>query len=186
MNTAAIILAGGRASRLGGADKASVEVDGRALLDHVLDAVEGCSPVIVVGLPRSGSTFLAHVLTSLRDWYVFDDLYFYQNVYNRRLHRDVLGEEARRQLLNFLGWQLRARIRLESIYQRPNCAWDDVEKMEHAVAAALRDRPVRWHELMEEWLTRLAVHHGRSRLTVFRRHIERRRRQRLRHFALRQ
>ena len=49
MSTAAIILAGGRASRLGGADKASVEVDGRALLDHVLDAVEGCSPLIVVG-----------------------------------------------------------------------------------------------------------------------------------------
>lgn len=59
MNTAAIILAGGRASRLDGADKASVEVDGRALLDHVLDAVEGCSPVIVVGPPalaRDGVT----------------------------------------------------------------------------------------------------------------------------------
>ncbi|GAB3804207.1 NTP transferase domain-containing protein [Humibacter antri] len=59
MNAAAIILAGGRAARLGGADKATVEVDGRALLDHVLDAVEGCSPVIVVGptaLARGGVT----------------------------------------------------------------------------------------------------------------------------------
>jgi len=59
VSTAAIILAGGRASRLGGADKASVEVDGRALLDHALDAVEGCSPLIVVGpsaLARDGVT----------------------------------------------------------------------------------------------------------------------------------
>ncbi|MFB9644114.1 NTP transferase domain-containing protein [Agromyces lapidis] len=48
---AAIVLAGGRAARLGGADKASVEVDGRALLDHVLAAVEGCRQLVVVGPP---------------------------------------------------------------------------------------------------------------------------------------
>ncbi|MCW4458696.1 molybdenum cofactor guanylyltransferase [Microbacterium sp. MPKO10] len=49
---AAIVLAGGRGSRLGGADKASVEIDGRMLLDHVLAAVEGCAPIIVVGPPH--------------------------------------------------------------------------------------------------------------------------------------
>jgi molybdopterin-guanine dinucleotide biosynthesis protein A len=48
---AAIVLAGGRGSRLGGFDKSAVEVDGRPLLDHVLDAVRGCAPVIVVGPP---------------------------------------------------------------------------------------------------------------------------------------
>ncbi|MFF2389913.1 NTP transferase domain-containing protein [Agromyces sp. NPDC058104] len=48
---AAIVLAGGRASRLGGADKASVEVDGRALVDHVLAALEGCPRLVVVGPP---------------------------------------------------------------------------------------------------------------------------------------
>lgn len=46
---AALVLAGGRSARLGGADKASVEIDGVALLDHVYAAVRGCSPIIAVG-----------------------------------------------------------------------------------------------------------------------------------------
>ncbi|MFZ2514092.1 MAG: NTP transferase domain-containing protein, partial [Candidatus Lutibacillus vidarii] len=37
----AIVLAGGRGSRLGGVDKGAVPVAGRALLDRVLDAVSG-------------------------------------------------------------------------------------------------------------------------------------------------
>ncbi len=56
---AAIVLAGGRASRLGGADKASVEVAGRRLVDHVYAAVADCAPVIAVGpdsLARPGVT----------------------------------------------------------------------------------------------------------------------------------
>ncbi|MFJ3958506.1 NTP transferase domain-containing protein [Arthrobacter sp. NPDC090010] len=56
---AAIILAGGRATRLGGTDKASVEVHGKALVDHVLTAVERCAPLLVVGpsgLRRPGVT----------------------------------------------------------------------------------------------------------------------------------
>ncbi|WP_158842130.1 molybdenum cofactor guanylyltransferase [Saccharothrix deserti] len=48
---AAVVLAGGRGSRLGGVDKASVVVDGRTLLDHVLDAVASARPTVVVG-PR--------------------------------------------------------------------------------------------------------------------------------------
>ncbi|MEV7608645.1 NTP transferase domain-containing protein [Microbacterium sp. NPDC089320] len=47
--TAAIILAGGRASRLGGAVKPLLDVAGRTLLDHAVAAVDGCDPVIVVG-----------------------------------------------------------------------------------------------------------------------------------------
>ncbi|MCI1020379.1 NTP transferase domain-containing protein [Microbacterium sp. C5A9] len=54
--TAAIVLAGGRASRLGGAAKPLLEVGGRTLLDHVVAAVADCDPVIVVGprMPVSG------------------------------------------------------------------------------------------------------------------------------------
>lgn len=48
---AAVVLAGGRAARLGGADKASVEVDGRTLLGHALDAVVDAAEVVVVGDP---------------------------------------------------------------------------------------------------------------------------------------
>ncbi|GAA1508572.1 molybdenum cofactor guanylyltransferase [Nocardioides humi] len=46
---AAVVLAGGRGSRLGGFDKASIEVDGRTLLEHALDAVVDAGEVVVVG-----------------------------------------------------------------------------------------------------------------------------------------
>ncbi|WP_223622507.1 molybdenum cofactor guanylyltransferase [Microbacterium sp. EST19A] len=48
---AAIVLAGGRASRLGGADKPQLVVDGATLLDHAVHAVSWCAPIIVVGPP---------------------------------------------------------------------------------------------------------------------------------------
>jgi len=47
----AVILAGGRAARLGGVDKASVEIAGRTLLAHAIDAVIDASEVVVVGEP---------------------------------------------------------------------------------------------------------------------------------------
>jgi molybdopterin-guanine dinucleotide biosynthesis protein A len=46
---AAVVLAGGQATRLGGADKASIEVDGRTLLEVALDAVLDAGEVVVVG-----------------------------------------------------------------------------------------------------------------------------------------
>jgi molybdopterin-guanine dinucleotide biosynthesis protein A len=45
----AIVLAGGRARRLGGVAKPQLEVAGRTLLDHVVAAVRGAQRVIVVG-----------------------------------------------------------------------------------------------------------------------------------------
>jgi molybdopterin-guanine dinucleotide biosynthesis protein A len=48
----AVVLAGGTARRLGGVDKAAVEVAGRSLLDHVLASVEAAASVVVVGDPR--------------------------------------------------------------------------------------------------------------------------------------
>lgn len=51
MTFAAIVLAGGRAVRLDGADKASVEYLGRTLLEHALDALLDASEVVVVGEP---------------------------------------------------------------------------------------------------------------------------------------
>ncbi|MCS3842989.1 molybdenum cofactor guanylyltransferase [Microbacterium sp. AK031] len=55
--TAALVLAGGRSARLGGVDKATLEVDGIPLIDHVYAAVRGCAPIISVGpdgIARSG------------------------------------------------------------------------------------------------------------------------------------
>ena len=47
----ALILAGGSARRLGGADKPAVDVGGRTMLEHVLAAVPDAGRIVVVG-PR--------------------------------------------------------------------------------------------------------------------------------------
>ena len=47
----AVLLAGGRAVRLDGADKASVEYRGRTLLEHTIEALVDASEVVVVGAP---------------------------------------------------------------------------------------------------------------------------------------
>lgn len=119
-------------------------------------------PVVVVGLPRSGSTFLSHVMSTIDDWYVFDDLDFYRQAKAAKadgpLTREQLGA-----LVHFLGWQVRARIRYEEHFFRPQCTWEDVDRMCEAVTETFRERPVAWHELMEEWMMRLALHHGMHR-----------------------
>lgn len=48
----AVVLAGGAARRLGGADKPGVRVGGRALLDRVLAACSGARTTVVVAGPR--------------------------------------------------------------------------------------------------------------------------------------
>jgi molybdopterin-guanine dinucleotide biosynthesis protein A len=47
----AVLLAGGRAVRMDGADKASVEYHGRTLLEHAIEALIDASEVVVVGEP---------------------------------------------------------------------------------------------------------------------------------------
>ncbi|MFF9898777.1 NTP transferase domain-containing protein [Streptomyces longispororuber] len=51
----AVVLAGGRAARLGGADKPGVRVGGRALLDRVLAACADAGTTVVVAAPRPTS-----------------------------------------------------------------------------------------------------------------------------------
>ncbi|MEV0253248.1 NTP transferase domain-containing protein [Streptomyces sp. NPDC050732] len=48
----AVVLAGGGAARLGGADKPGVRVGGRTLLDRVLAACSGAGTTVVVAAPR--------------------------------------------------------------------------------------------------------------------------------------
>lgn len=45
--TAAVILAGGRGERLGGTNKAMIEIGGRRLIERVHAALGGCEPVLV-------------------------------------------------------------------------------------------------------------------------------------------
>ncbi len=45
----AVILTGGTGMRLGGVDKAALEVEGRTMLDRALEATAAADPVVVVG-----------------------------------------------------------------------------------------------------------------------------------------
>jgi molybdopterin-guanine dinucleotide biosynthesis protein A len=49
---AAVVLAGGRAARLGGQPKPQLDVGGRTMLSAVLAAVDGAAPRVVVGPPQ--------------------------------------------------------------------------------------------------------------------------------------
>lgn len=51
---AAVVLTGGRASRLGGADKPALVVGGRSLGARVVEAAAGAARVVVVGAPVPG------------------------------------------------------------------------------------------------------------------------------------
>ncbi|NIH80564.1 molybdopterin-guanine dinucleotide biosynthesis protein A [Amycolatopsis viridis] len=53
---AAVVLAGGAASRMSGVDKAMLVVGGTPLLHRVLAAVAGADPVVVVGPERAGTS----------------------------------------------------------------------------------------------------------------------------------
>ena len=44
---AAVILAGGKGERLGGINKALIEIGGQTLIDRARDAVAGCAPILV-------------------------------------------------------------------------------------------------------------------------------------------
>ncbi|MFD6391972.1 NTP transferase domain-containing protein [Nocardia sp. NPDC060259] len=48
----AIVLAGGRASRMGGVDKPAIVIGGRSMLDAALDSVRECGEMVVVGPHR--------------------------------------------------------------------------------------------------------------------------------------
>lgn len=49
LHTAAVILTGGTGARLGGVDKATIEIAGLTLLEHALGATAGAREVVVVG-----------------------------------------------------------------------------------------------------------------------------------------
>jgi molybdopterin-guanine dinucleotide biosynthesis protein A len=67
MDYNAVILAGGRATRLGGVPKPSLMYDGATLLSHALQAVRGGSAVVVVGPRRPDDPLPQGVLQARED-----------------------------------------------------------------------------------------------------------------------
>jgi len=62
----AVLLAGGRASRMGGVDKTALVTDGLALTDHAVAASAGARSVVLVGL-REGRTAPDGVVVTRED-----------------------------------------------------------------------------------------------------------------------
>ena len=52
-NITAVILAGGRGSRLGGQDKGMLELNGRPLIEHILDAVKPQVKTVIINANRN-------------------------------------------------------------------------------------------------------------------------------------
>jgi len=115
-------------------------------------------PLIVMGLPRSGSSFLSHILSQIPDWYVFDDLYLQREALKIGASTRLTENDLKR-LLHFLGWQIRARLK-HGIYAIPNVGIDEVPRMDEAVKQAFLEKPGSWTELQEEWMLRLAHRAG--------------------------
>jgi hypothetical protein len=102
------------------------------------------TPVVVVGLPRSGSSLLSHVLSQATDWYVFDDLYTARQAQGLGADFDSpLTSSQFEEMLHFLGWQIRARL-LHTEYAKPACTIDEVELMNDAIRACFKDSLPSW------------------------------------------
>jgi hypothetical protein len=116
-------------------------------------------PVVVVGLPRSGSSYLSHVLSSLGDWFVFDDLYLLRQAKGLGVEGPCSPEQLE-QLVFFLGWQVRARLKHDQDFVPLTLSLEDVDGLCEAVLATFQDAPPTWTALLEEWMVRLALHQG--------------------------
>jgi molybdopterin-guanine dinucleotide biosynthesis protein A len=59
----AVVLAGGRSSRLGGQPKSELEFDGSTLLQRTLDAVQDARQIVLVGEPGTAELSAATIVT---------------------------------------------------------------------------------------------------------------------------
>ncbi|WP_371158401.1 sulfotransferase [Jannaschia sp. 2305UL9-9] len=117
-------------------------------------------PLIVVGLPRSGSSFLSHILSQIEDWYVFDDLYLGDKARDIRA-LGPLSDTQLDQLLEFLGWQIHARLKF-GLYAVPKIEKSEIPDMAAALKATFSGTGATWTDLQKEWLLRLAGRNGCS------------------------
>lgn len=112
--------------------------------------------VIVVGLPRSGSSLLSQVMSELPGWYVFDDLYTSRAAQHAGVFSKPFDTPALDALLHFLGWQIRARKR-HGLYAIPAVEEDEIEPMNAVLKTLFDNSGADWLDLQEEWLIRLAA-----------------------------
>jgi hypothetical protein len=115
----------------------------------------GAAPVVVVGMPRSGSSFMSHLLSQFSDYYVFDDLYTIPKSRELKLNNPLTAKDLDK-ILFFLGWQIRARLRF-GLYAIPNVKDEEVDVMNNALKQAFLEKPGSVLDLQREWWHRLAA-----------------------------
>ncbi|ETN93147.1 Sulfotransferase domain protein [Gammaproteobacteria bacterium MOLA455] len=127
----------------------------------IRESVSMGPPVIVVGLPRSGTSFVSDILSQIPELYVFDDLYLYREAKAIGADNGYLNASQLDKLLFFLGWQIRARIR-HGTFSIPDMKMEDVDQVMAALYELYKEADVTWFQLLEEWMMRLAINQGAS------------------------
>ena len=98
---------------------------------------------------------MAHVLSTLKDLWVFDDLYVVQ-----KAEAITFGPMSDDQLVRFvdrLAWETRARIKWEKDFETPPVTLDDIDRMEIELLERHRGAASLWHDVASEWLAELAA-----------------------------
>lgn len=118
------------------------------------------SPLVVVGLPRSGSSLLSHLLSSLPNWYVFDDFYLRTEAKQFKSPH-ALDDNALEALRKRLFWILHARIKFGS-FSIPNLSIDEARELADSVISCFIGKQPHWEQIHSEFLIRLALLNGAS------------------------
>ncbi len=118
-------------------------------------------PLVVVGLPRSGSSYLSELISRIEGWYVFDDLYLQRRAREIGANKTMLPDHLD-ELLFFLGWQIRARLKYGK-FAIPNVAEEEVETFNDILRKIATEEDYTWIDLQEEWMRRLALRRGALR-----------------------
>ncbi|MEM7304240.1 MAG: molybdenum cofactor guanylyltransferase MobA [Pseudomonadota bacterium] len=66
-NTSGLILAGGKAQRMGGNDKGLIELNGRAMIEHVIDGLQPQVQTILINANRNVDTYKKYGFKVLED-----------------------------------------------------------------------------------------------------------------------
>ena len=117
--------------------------------------------LIVVGLPRSSSSFLAHVLSTLDDLWVFDDLYVVQKA--RALTLGPMSDDQLRFFVDRLAWETRAKITWQKGFGGPDLTLHDVDALEARFLAEHLGTAPRWFHVTEAWVGHVAAANHCSR-----------------------
>jgi hypothetical protein len=117
-------------------------------------------PLVVIGLPRSGSTYLSHVLSCIEDWFIFDDLYLLRKAVSIDAADGALNRPKFNELNDFMRWQVKARVIFEQNFLSLDLTEQQVDQLHDLIDSLFEQKVFSWSELMGEWLTRIAYYNG--------------------------